>query len=303
MVLAGWLAESIGWRWTFVVLGLPGILLAVLIRVSLREPTRGFFDEVKADPSTVSFGHTARTLWNCRTYRLLVLFLVANGFLQYGLNQWWPSFYTRTYQLSLSAIGSYLGIAIGVGSAIGLLCGGGVANHAARRDVGLPLKIGAGVTVFVIPTAMGTLFVSSASASMLMVGLTALFWTMSLGTVLATMYSVTPPQMRATGGAVYIFFMSVFGFGLGPYCVGLLSDFLSPSLGTDALRYAMLAPIAVLPLMVVVLYRAALALPKDLRAMGARVRDDTAAAASKLPQVAVDKLRPAVAVVRKTEET
>jgi hypothetical protein len=62
-------------------------------------------------------------------------------------------------------------------------------------------------------------------------------------------------------------FSSVLGFGLGPFCVGSLSDLLTPFLGIESLRYALLLPIAVLPAIALVLYAASRALPTDLRAV------------------------------------
>lgn len=282
MVLAGWLGETIGWRWTFVALGLPGFILAILVKSAVREPQRGSFDALRSDATSLPFGQTVRALWLCRTYRLLVIFLVVNGFVQYGLNQWWPSFYTRLFGLNLSTVGFYLGIAIGSGSGIGLLIGGLLANRAAKRDVRLPLLIGAASTSVVLPMALGTVLASSAFSSLVFVGLTAAAWTVSLGPVLAIMYSVTMPHMRATAGALYIFFMSVFGYGMGPFLVGLVSDLLAPSLGMESLRYAMLVPIALLPVMILTLYAAAKALPNDLAAMGGYAHGGEAAAVNNM---------------------
>lgn len=272
LVLAGWLGEKIGWRWTFLALGAPGIVLALIVRFTLREPPRGCLDaaiDSRNNPS-LSFAQTVVVLWRCRTYRWLTLLYVLNGFVQYGLNQWWPSFYTRIFGLSLSSIGVSLGLSIGLGSGVGLLIGGLLANKVAERDIKLPLIIGAAANFLALPMALGSLFISSATGSMALVCLTALFWSVSNGPVVATITSVVISTMRATAGAITIFLASVLGFGLGPFCVGLLSDLLTPSLGVEALRYALLVPVGFLPLMGVAVYAAAQTLPGDLRAVGAQ---------------------------------
>ncbi len=269
MVLAGSLGELLGWRWTFVALGLPGVALAVLVRLSLREPVRGTFDIVKSDAVNVPLRETVRVLWNCATYRSLMFFLVTNGFVQHGLTQWWPSFYSRVFGLDLASIGIYLGLAIGVGSGLGLLIGGALANKAARVDARLPLRIGAAATFLALPAALGSLFVPSEAVSLLLVALMAMFSSVSNGPVLATLFSVVTARMRATAGALTTFLLSVIGFGLGPLCVGVLSDILSPAFGAEALRYALLAPLCVIPFMVFVLYGAARIAPEGLRAAGA----------------------------------
>lgn len=268
MAGAGWLGEIIGWRLTFVMLGLPGIGLALIVQSTLREPLRGALDSVRPREAEPSLGATALILWRCRTFRRLTLFAVTNGFVQYGLNQWWPSYYARVLGLSMSSIGVSLGTAIGIGAASGLLLGGLVANKAATRDVRLPLAIGAVATLLAIPAALGSLFVSSASGSIALVSLTALMWSVSNGPVVATVFSVVPANMRATAGALTVFVTSLFGFGLGPFCVGLLSEALTPSLGDLSLRYALLAPVCLLPLMAVALHAAARGLHHDLAAPG-----------------------------------
>lgn len=268
MALAGWLGESIGWRWTFVAIGLPGLALAAIVRFTLREPTRGAVDSA-ADVGNVSLRDTLRFLWRCRTYRFITVFLIANGFVQYGLNLWWPSFYARMFGLSLSSVGTYLGIALGASSAIGVLAGGFMANRAGRHDIRQPLVISAVALSLSASTALASLFVPSLLGSILLVALTGLLWGVSNGPVLAVQYSIVTSRMRATAGAVAIFMTSLFGFGLGPWSVGLVSDKLAPSLGTESLRYALLVPVIMTVVMVLALLSAAKVLRSDLAAVGA----------------------------------
>jgi predicted MFS family arabinose efflux permease len=268
MVLAGLLAQYVGWRWTFVLLGLPGIGLALIVKWTLREPVRGYFDGRRNDGGQLSFMRTLKVLWACKTYRLLILFLVVNGFIQYGLYQWWPSLYGRIFDLPLSSIGMKLGMAIGVGSAFGSVVGGLLADKVAARDVRLPLYVSAGLTVLKLPAASGALLVGSPSLAMLCVAATAVFSSMAGAAIFAALYSVVTSQVRAMASAVAIFSTSVIGFGLGPFVVGMLSDALTPSLGIEALRYALLAPLCLLPIMTITLWAAAKVLPEDLRAVG-----------------------------------
>jgi predicted MFS family arabinose efflux permease len=262
MACAGWLSETIGWRATFVVLGVPGVALAILIRLTLREPARGALDGVKEYDTKPSFCRTLRFLWESRTYKLIMLYSLTSGFVYYGLTQWWPSFYARSFQLSLSSIGLYLGVALGAGSGIGMLIGGVLSNKGAQRDVRLPLIISAVGMCLAIPAAAGSLLVPSAFASISLVFVMGMFSSVANGPVLAALYSVVPPSMRATAGAVAIFFSSVLAFGLGPSSVGLLSDLLEPW-GTDALRYAMLVVVCLIPITVIALYVAAGSMSAD----------------------------------------
>lgn len=272
MALAGQLGDLIGWRWTFVALGLPGLGLAVVVRLTLREPARGRFDPATESSARISFQKTLGILWSCKTYRLLLIFSVINGFVQYGVTQWWPSFYSRSFGLGMSSVGTYLGFSIGVGSAIGMLVGGVLANRAARTDVKLPLLISAAATALALPMALGSLFAVTVSTSVLCVSLTAMFWSVSAGPSIAALYSVVTSRMRATAGAMTIFVVSVLGYGLGPFCVGVLSDSLAPIFGTEGLRNALFVPVCLLPLAAVALCMAARALPGELRTMSPETR-------------------------------
>lgn len=271
MALAGTLGEAIGWRWTFIVLGLPGLVLAIVVKLTLSEPARGSFDGLTTRETHSLFGQTLRTLWRCKSYGLIALFMICNGFVQLGLNQWWPSFYTRTYGLGLSTVGVYLGVAIGVGSGTGLLLGGLLANKIGQRDVRLPLVFGAVATGLALPAGIASLFVASFHASIGLVGLTTLLWSIAHGPLTGALYSVTAPGMRATAGALALFAIAVLGYSLGPLCVGALSDGLAPTLGVESLRYALLAPIGLLPGMAVLLYVIARGLLADLHVAEAPV--------------------------------
>lgn len=280
MALAGWLGQTIGWRMTFLVLGLPGLALALLVRFTLREPTRGLFDTVQPSQTSVSLRETLGFLLHCRTYRLLTIYLVTDSFFRYGLIQWLPSFYGRLFDADLATVGVYLGIAIGAGMGTGMLIGGFTANKAARRDVRLPMRIGVVARALSIPAALGSLFVPSLSVSIALVWLDGFFAGVASGPVLATQYSVVNTQMRATAGAISIFIMSVLGFGLGPVCVGVMSDFLAPSLGVESLRYAMLVPLCVSPVMLIALFAASKTLSHDLVSVAEQPKSDRSAAAS-----------------------
>lgn len=270
MVLAAWLGKVLGWRWTFVVLGVPGLLLAIIVRLTLREPVRGRNDAVNPQQMNLALGDGLRFLWRCKTYKYLILFLVANGFVQFGMNQWWASFYSRVLDLDAATVGMSLGTALGIGSGIGILLGGVLANKSMRINERYPLILSGIPALLAMPTALASLFVPSFFDCMLLVGLTGLLWGVPAGPVVAALYSVTTPAMRATAGAMTTVFTSTIGLGLGPLCVGLLSDELAPVFGNESLRYALLLPVALHPLLTLAAWAAARELPRDLKALNAQ---------------------------------
>jgi predicted MFS family arabinose efflux permease len=269
---AAWLGATIGWRWTFVALGLPGIAVAMIVRSTLPEPARGALDSPVSSNAAASFRETISFLWRCRSYRRVMVFAVGNGFLQYGMLQWWPSFYQRVFAIDASSMGLSLGMAIGVGTGAGVLIGGVLANKAAQRDARLPLLIAAAAVLLALPTAIGALLVPMASVSILLVGLLQFLLGATQAPAIATVYSVVIPSVRATAGSINLFFMSAIGFGLGPFCMGVLSDLLQPTFGAEALRYALLIPLCLLPLMVAALGMASRSVANDLKAVTAGPR-------------------------------
>lgn len=270
LALAGFLADTIGWRAAFAVLGLAGLLFAFIVRLTLREPVRGAFDNAGSESRPLSLIETLRVLSGCRTYILVVAFGVANGVLGYSLTQWWPSFYTRIFGLGMSMVGAYLGMAMGAGGAIGLLAGGVLATRAAQRDIRRPFALGVAAVVGALPTALGVLLVPSALASFVLVALLILLTTFPVGLLAATVNSVITPYARSTAAAIFAFSIVVIG-SLGPFGVGLLSDRFAAIFGVNALRYALLAPTSLIPIMAMLLWAASRTLRDDLRAAGVRV--------------------------------
>lgn len=268
LALAGALADVLGWRWCFVALGAPGLLLAVVVWYTLREPQRGRYDVIKDQHTNPSLGITLGSLWRCMTYRTLATYYVINGFAHAGLMQWYPSFCMREFGLSSSTVGFTMGIAVGVGAAVGLLIGGVLANKPLQDNARSMFSISAVAILISLPTTLAMLFAPSFSMSVFFAAVTSLLWYMPHGAAASSMYSVIQPNMRATASAVTIFCISVLGFGLGPFCVGVLSDYLSPSYASESLRYAMLLPAALLPLTGLILHSVGKYVLDDLEAVG-----------------------------------
>lgn len=260
MALAGWLGERIGWRWTFVVLGIPGIALALVVRLTLREPTRGIFDAVR-DETRPSLRDTFKILFNLKVYRLMILYGVSVGFVSFGLMQWRPSLYMRVYALDASTVGIYLGIAMGVGSGIGLLAGGIIANKMALRGARSPLIMGAIAAYLALPAGLISLVWPSAFGAIFAAFVTELLLNVAGAPIISTMYSIVSSRMRATAGTTAVFFQALLGFGLGPFSVGLLSDVLAPAMGAESLRYALLVPVLLIPTVGAVVHAIARAIP------------------------------------------
>jgi predicted MFS family arabinose efflux permease len=266
--LGAWLGARLGWRLAFVALGVPGVALALWVLLTLREPRRGVLDGDATVHPQQPLSMVLRSLIRLKTWRRICAAAVVSGFIQYGTTQWWPSFYMRSFDLSQQKVGLYLGDATFVGYAIGMLLGGLVTDKVSPASMRAPLVIAAGAALLSLPATLGSLFVHSINMSFFFVGLTTLCWGLVSAPCVAIGASVVPPAIRATGGAIDTFVTAIVGFGLGPFLVGALSDKLAQWVGGESLRYALLAPVCLIPALIVIVYSASRSVEGDLAALG-----------------------------------
>ena len=264
LVLGGYIAETWGWRWAFFMLGAPGLLLAILTRLTLREPTRGAHEEVAVGAPQPPLGEVLRYFARRRSYVHLVIVFAMGSFAAFGIQMWLPSFYVRSFGMSTAEVGFYFGIAFGLGSAIGTLGGGYVADFMGKGDMRRPLLIlGVGASAMTLPLSLGVLLAPWAALALTFNLVSSTIGGLANGPLFAAIQSVVDNRMRAMAVAILMFSSSMIGVGLGPLFAGMLSDVLAPRFGDDSLRYSLiiLSCLGVYP--IVHLWLAVRALPRD----------------------------------------
>ncbi len=244
LALGGWLGDSFGWRTAFLAVGLPGLLLAVLVKLVLKEPPRGYADAParrtaateQQPPVAVTFAY----LWRTRTFRILCLAAAADAFVGYGLLLWLPTYLIRTFDLTAAQTGLRLGLMVGIAGLIGTLGVGLLTDRlgARNRRFYCWMPAIAACVALISNIAVYSSTSLAATFALLIVPLIAL--PASGGPVYAAVQSVVPPRMRATAAAVLLLVLNLVGLGFGPAFIGLMSDLLTPGFGDDALRMAML---------------------------------------------------------------
>jgi MFS family permease len=248
--LAGWLNEFYGWRSMFVTLGLPGLLLSALAWFTLREPRRMASvtpAQALAAPSRISDPAgppgprtVLLTLWANATFRHLLFCFAVSSFFGYGILQWQPAFFIRSFGLKTGELGSWLALIYGAGGLLGTHLGGAWASRLAADDEPLQLKVTAvifsslgviSVAMYLAPNrywAFGWLaFIATAGA-------------LINGPLFATIQTLVPQRMRAVSIAMLYLFANLIGMGLGPLAAGALSDAFRHWAGDESLRYALL---------------------------------------------------------------
>jgi predicted MFS family arabinose efflux permease len=236
----GWLNEFFGWRMAFMVVGIPGVVLAIILRFTMAEPIRGLHDGGTSTEGPVPLGEVMRVLASRPTFWHIALGAGLNAFCGYATANWTASFMIRSYSMSTGELGTWLSMIIGVGGAIGVFLGGFLADRMASSDqrwyVWLPSLCGFAIVPFMISIYL----VDGAYLALTLSIIPGLLFQVYLGNTIATTHAIVGPRMRATASALLFLVLNIIGLGAGPWVVGVLSDLLAPSLGTESLRYAML---------------------------------------------------------------
>jgi MFS family permease len=238
--LAGWLNQIYGWRATFVIVGLPGLALAALARLTLREPRR---EEAATRNSAAQppIREVIATLWASRTYRHLLLCFSIVSFFGNGILQWQPAFFIRSYGLTTGELGTWFAILYGLGGMTGGYLGGALASRRAANNEQLQLAgIALSYCVFAL-LETSVYLTSSLHVALALTGLAAVGAATITAPLFATVQTLVPERMRAVSIAIIYLFANLIGMGLGPLLAGVLSDALRPAFGEESLRYALLA--------------------------------------------------------------
>ena len=247
-VFGAWVSDQFGWRSVFIALGVPGIVLAILVRTTVTEPVRGRYDPPGAARHPPSVVSVIRTLFASRTFVHVSLAAALHAFVGYGVSAFLVSFYVRTYGIpidSISTVAIPLGFIIGIGGAIGSFSGGYLADRLGTRDRRWSMWVPAAANLLAVPFGVMAIMSRDMTVSLTLYVLPLAFAYMYLGPTLATTHALVQPRMRALASAVLFFIINLIGLGFGPTIVGLISDALQPQYGSESLRYAIVCTFCV----------------------------------------------------------
>jgi MFS family permease len=235
------LADAVGWRWTFVCFGVPGLLLAILMWVSVREPARGAIEGLDGAEAP-SVWETLRFLGGLRTFRQVVIAGSLNSIVSWSLLSWAVAAMQRAHALELTEVGPRLALSMTLPTAVGMIFAGFVCDRLGRRDPRSYLWLPAAASVIAVPFSLAFLLSGNAAAAFLWIVPGAFCNGMWVGTYNAVVQSLAKPRMRASASAIHVLVGSgLIGQGSGPLVAGILSDALEPRYGVDSLRFALAA--------------------------------------------------------------
>lgn len=262
--LGGVISRTYGWRTAFIALGAPGLMLALVVRLTLREPQRGRFDSPGAHKARhYPWREALALLWQRRSFLAVALGLSCLSFNGSGIQLWAPTYLLRASGGDIGSIGLLTGTVNGITGVIGTLLAGFVADRFADRDPRWYVWGTVGSACFIAVSQVLFLFLDGQASYVFFI--VTMF---GLSTYTAPLFSagqlLLPPRMRAFGAAVMLFLLNLIGAGGGPVFIGAVSSWLALHGSAEPLRIAMACSIIGLAPAIVCLIYAARRLRQDL---------------------------------------
>lgn len=236
----GWVAENIGWREAFFIVGVPGLVLALLVRFTIAEPRRGQSEGRLDDRSRPSVLTVAYSLFSRRSFVHLALGSGIASFNGYAVVSFFPTFLYRSHGMDLAEIGVWLGLILGIAGGIGFAGGGWFADRLSRFGIRWSLW---GIAAALMVGWLFSFFVylaPSAYWSLAFFVVPSIFANAYLAATFAQVQGLAGLRMRAVASALLLFILNIIGLGLGPQAAGILSDALAGPFGSESLRYSLL---------------------------------------------------------------
>ena len=246
----GWINQLFDWRTAFMVVGIPGLALAILVRFTLREPTRGYWEggtepSGKADPPRESAVDVILYMARLRSFLHLAFAGSLHAFYGYGAAAFIGSFFIRIHEFETGELGTWLAV-IGITSgALGTFLGGYIGDRIGQKDPRWYAWLPAISTAIGVPFAFLFYLWPDGRTALMIYTIPAALAGMYLGPTFAMTQALVPPRMRALASAILLFILNMIGLGLGPLVVGIVSDLLEPTYGIEAIRYALVSIVVI----------------------------------------------------------
>ena len=262
-LFGGYLATAFNWRLAFLLLGAIGLVLAPLLFITIREPLRGMHDAAHAASPKPTLREVWAQLAAKPSFWLLSFGAACGSIMGYGLLFWLPSFFIRSYGMTLLEVSRLLGALLLLGGIPGVLLGGYLADRYGVRNRRMYALVPAVAFLCILPCyVIGTSLPMGRMAFVffLIPSALQLLW---LGPVIAAIQQLVPATMRAVASAIFLFINNLLGLGLGALLIGFASDLLTARFGNAALRYAILGGTGFYFLASALFFLASRSLPRD----------------------------------------
>jgi predicted MFS family arabinose efflux permease len=237
-LLGSFMAESFGWRTTFLMLGPPGLILALLLRFTVKEPLRGRFEPagLRMQEST---GAALRFLFRQRAYVAAAGGLTIVAITQGAYAAWAPALLIKAHGMSLTEVGLSLGLVLGIAGAIGTFSGGALSDWLSKRNPKIRLYFPALATLLTTPFFAAFCLAGDARTALTIYAVGTVISATHFGPAFGLTQNLARPAMRGLATALVMVATVLTGQGIGPLLTGVLSDALRGSVDGEPQRYAL----------------------------------------------------------------
>jgi len=261
----GYLREYFDWRTAFIVLGAPGLLIALVVRFTVKEPPRGYSDQAAGDTQSSTLAETLSFLATSRAWVLLMAGFSLVSVTSYAVLMWGFEFFGRVHAMAPISIGNWMGLIVGLGGSIGTIAGGRLVDLLGPGKPARGLAVPTLVTLAGFPLGAAFLLTESQALSLLCFAPFYLLLNVYIPAMYLYNQNLARLRMRATAAAIMLFIVNIVGAGTGPLIVGMLSDFFAADYGDESIRFALLGSLLIGALGGVLLLVSSRSLERDLR--------------------------------------
>ena len=239
--LLGQIGEHYGWRRMFMVAGVPGLLLALVFFLTVREPQRtGSPGQPAGLELRSNIFATLAFLFRSRAYVYLLIASTLMGLNVFASSVWIPTLLTRVHGLSMGSIASIVGPLKGIFGLAGVLAGGFMIDRLVRRAPHWRVTLPGLACIILAPVEIAFLLSDRQWIWMSAFAASSFLTLVHQGPLFALVMEVAASRMRAVAIATLVLFSGLLGQAVGPLVVGMLNDYLAPTVGDMAIRYSML---------------------------------------------------------------
>lgn len=242
LIIGGIVNDLYGWRVALMLVGLPGLLLALVVLFVMREPRHSRTAEAAAAAATtvpLSTGEAMREIFASRAFVYILIAASVTAFLGYGKGLWTISFFIRSHGLSTTEAGLSMAVVLGLAGVAGTWLGGKLADKFGARDKRHILTFPAyGMAVAAPVLFLGYLTEDWRVAVALLV-LPTMLNAAYYGPAYGCVQGLVQPRARAVAASIMLFGQNLIGLGLGPFLFGVLSDALQPLAGQESVRWVL----------------------------------------------------------------
>lgn len=242
LIIGGVVNDLYGWRVALMIVGAPGLLLALVVLFVMREPRNSRSEQAIEAARAVVPLSTKQAMGEIFSSRAFIYILIASSVvatLGYGKALWTISFFIRSHGLSTTEAGLSMAIALGLAGAFGTWLGGKMADKYGRTDKKHLLTFPAYGMAIAAPILFLGYYMSDWRLAVALLIVPSILNSAYYGPAYACVQGLVEPRARAVAASIMLFGQNLIGLGLGPFLFGVLSDMLQPTYGQESVRWVL----------------------------------------------------------------